>query len=253
MKYEFMATGRIFLPLFAALIIISVVNGLLSYLPIQTPQIIGGAVAIMLIVGIIVLSFVITLQRFRNNLMSSEGYLMMTLPVKTDSIILSKMFTASIWNVASVIVVAISIMTMMMPSVSLPDLISHIRAALERVSLLNFVLYLVEILVLIALSLFSGILMFYACMSLSMLVNKHRGLFTFGAYIVISTVLQIISSVIVAIMVALDMAEIFSFDKFFSSLNTHILLLIIIVIGTALCAVFYFITRYMLKRKLNLQ
>lgn len=253
MKYEFMATGRIFLPLFAALIVISTINGLLTNLPFQAPQIIVGVVSVVLMVGIMVLSFVITLQRFRSNLLSSEGYLMMTLPVKTDSLILSKLFTAAIWSVASLIVVAISIMIMMMSSVNLSDLISSLRNAFEGANLLLFAVYSVEAIVIVSLSLFAWILMLYTCMSLSMLVNKRRGLLTFGAYIVISIVLQIIFAVVVAVLIALDAKDLLSFIMFPNSFGIHIILLIIITAGLALCSAFYFITRYMLKRKLNLQ
>ena len=81
MKYEFMATGRTFLPLFAALILVSIVNRLLSSLGLNVPSAIGTVVSVILMVGVAVVTLLITLQRFRNNLLSNEGYLMMTLPV----------------------------------------------------------------------------------------------------------------------------------------------------------------------------
>ena len=41
MKYEFMATGRVFLPLFAALLIISAINRLFQNLDLRAPAVIG--------------------------------------------------------------------------------------------------------------------------------------------------------------------------------------------------------------------
>jgi hypothetical protein len=257
MKYEFMATGRVFLPLFAALILISLVNKLLSYLPVDAPQIIGTIISVILMVGIIVLTLVITVQRFRSNLMSNEGYLMMTLPVSTDRLILSKMFVASIWTVASGIVVIISIMIMAMSSISFADLAKAFRPIGEYIaaSPARSTVYIIEIVVMIAVSVFSGILMLYTCLALSMLVNKRRGLFSFGAFIVITTAMQIIVTL-------LGVAGVVFYLPSFQTLSIYDLdveglvqtvFLIWLVLEAAFGAAFYFITRFMLKNRLNLQ
>ena len=255
MKYEFMATGRIFLPLFAALIVISVVNRLLSYLSTDTPQIIGTVISVILMVGIFVLTLILTLQRFRNNLLSNEGYLMMTLPVSADRIILSKMFVSAIWIAVSSIVVAASIMIMAMGSFSFSDLVIVLKSFFESFSVpaAQLAAYIIELIFIIALSLFSGILLLYTCMSLSMLVNKRRGLFTFGAFVVITTAMQIISSVLIAVGVALDLQNIFDFSRLNGFAFSQIVILLYLVIDAALCVIFYFVTRFMLKNRLNIQ
>jgi len=255
MKYELMATGRVFLPLFAALLIISLVNSLLSTLPVHAPQVIGIIVSVILIIGIAVLTLILTIQRFWNNLLSSEGYLMMTLPVKADSLILSKLFTAAIWNIASAIVVTLSILIMSITAVSLTDIVGFIRAFFERISLPNihFVVYVIEVLAAVALSTFTGILLLYACMSLSMLVNKRRGLVAFGAYIAITTVGQMLFVLFISIIIALGRVEVFSISHQSTFRQIQFVTLSTIAIEIIICAVFYFATRYMLKRRLNLQ
>jgi len=257
MKYEFMATGRIFLPLFAALIIISIVNRLLSILGLNTTSVsvIGTVVSVILMAGIAVLTFILTLQRFRNNLLSSEGYLMMTLPAKTDSLILSKLFVSAIWIVASVVVVTVSIMILAMTSFDFSDLVALIRNLIEllpRFSI-RYVIYTAEALIGIVVSLFSGVLLLYACLSLSMLVDKRRGLFAFGAYIVITTALQIIGAIIAGIAAALNITDLFDFSSWSTFGQVQLVILLILLADVILCAAFYFVTRYMLKRRLNLQ
>ena len=255
MKYEFMATGRIVLPFFAALVVISIVNRLLAALPVSTPAIIGTIVSVILIVGIAVLTLILTLQRFRNNLLSNEGYLMMTLPVCTDRIILSKLFVASIWSAASFIVVMLSILIMALTDFDFSELITFIRGIYELFASnpLHSVIYVIEFTVIAALTLFAGILMLYACMSLSMLVNKRRGLFTFGAFVVISTSLQILFAIVGSIAVFLDI------NVWFNNLDlaqfglSQVVIINVLVIEAVLCALFYLITRYMLKNRLNLQ
>ena len=255
MRYEFKATGRVFLPLLAALLILSLVNKLLSYLPVDAPQVIGTVVSVILMVGIMVLTFIITLQRFRNNLLSSEGYLMMTLPVKTDSLILSKMFVAAIWSVASALVVIISIMIMAVSEFNFSDIIEFFRniGGLIRISPAATVAYTIEAIIGIALSLFAGILLLYACMSLSMLVNKRRGLFTFGAFIVITTAIQVVSTALIAVGAVLGVNGWLNSSSISLFWQIQLVVIILLLLEAAMCAVFYFITRYMLKNRLNLQ
>ena len=255
MRYEFKATGRVFLPLLAALLILSLVNKLLSYLPVDAPQVIGTVVSVILMVGIMVLTFIITLQRFRNNLLSSEGYLMMTLPVNTDSLILSKMFVAAIWSVASALVVIISIMIMAVSEFNFTDVVEFFRNIGEifKIPPAELVAYAIDALIGIALSIFAGTLLLYACMSLSMLVNKRRGLFTFGAFIVITTAIQIISTVLIAIGAAIGINDWLNLSNISLFWQIQLVITVLLLFEAAMCAVFYFITRYMLKNRLNLQ
>lgn len=257
MKYEFMAMGRVFLPLFAALIVVSIVNRILASLPALAPVTIGMVLLGILIASIAVLTLILTLQRFRNNLLSNEGYLMMTLPVSTDRLILSKLFVAAIWSAASTFIVTLSILIMTMTSDVWRVISDVFKQILELIALEPFTtfVYAVEIPVLSAITIFSGILMLYACMSLSMLVNKRRGLFTFGAFIVISTVLQTLFAVALSIIQSLKIDE--WFERTFSDLSdfalSQVVMSIYLVITLGLCAGFYYITRFMLKNRLNLQ
>jgi len=255
MKYEFKATGRVFLPLLAELLILSLVNKLLSYLPVEAPQVIGTVISVILMVGIMVLTFVITLQRFRNNLLSNEGHLMMTLPVKTDCIILSKMFVAAIWSVVSALVVIISIVIIAVSEISLSDIIEFFRyiGGLIRVSPAATVAYTIEAIIGLALSLFAGILLLYACMSLSMLVNKRRGLFTFGAFIVITTAVQVVSTALIAIGAVLGVNGWLNSSSISLFWQIQLVVIVLLLLEAVMCAVFFFITRHMLKNRLNLQ
>lgn len=255
MKYEFMATSRVFLPLFGALLIISVVNRLFESFNLTTPAVIGVVLSVIIIIGICVLTLILTLQRFRNNLLSNEGYLMMTLPVKTDSLILSKLFVASIWGVASFIIVMVAIMIMAMSGINFSDLVEYVRVFFEQIALPTpqFIVYAVEVLVGTILSIFSGILLLYACMALSMLVNRRRGLFTFGAYIVITTAMQTIFAVLAAIVAALHIGDLFNYSSLSFFAQSQVIIILVIVAEAALCAAFYYVTRHMLKNRLNLQ
>jgi len=257
MKYEFMAMGRIFLPLFGALLVISLINGILGSFGLDTPAGIGVAVAVLLIVGIVVITFILIIQRFWTNLLSNEGYLMMTLPVSTDRIILSKLFTATVLSVVSTIVVFCSILLMAAISFDISDIGRGIRYVF---GILPFessqtVILMIQAVIALILSLFTNILLLYACMSLSMLSNRYRWLVAIGAYIAITTALQIIVTVAIAIGVAIGAFG--AFERFLLSFPTfgqiQLFALAIYLFSLALCAAYYFTTRYMLKNRLNLQ
>jgi len=257
MKYEFMAVGRVFLPLFAALIATVLVNRLLGALGMQTPARILIVVSVLLMVGIAVITLVLVLQRFWTNLLSSEGYLMMTLPVSTDRIILSKLFTAAVLYAASTVAVTISILILAGAQINWADMAGAINHffTMSPFTPAQMALMATQALIAVILSVFSGILILYASMSLSMVFNRHRWLAALGAYFVISTALQIITSVVASIGVVSGL-----FDRvgnlFLNSPGpgvVHIVLLTVNVIGAMLCVAFYFITRYMLKNRLNLQ
>ena len=115
-KHEFKATLRIFLPMYALLIVVSLVNKWIRELQ-NTNSAFGGilvVVPIILYVGIIMailfVSIMMLIQRFYKNLLGDEGYLTHTLPVKPWQHITCKLSTSSFWNLMSTIMVTLSIL-----------------------------------------------------------------------------------------------------------------------------------------------
>ncbi|MEG0501998.1 MAG: ABC transporter permease, partial [Cellulosilyticaceae bacterium] len=113
-KYEFKATGRTFLPLYGAILIVALVHRVLgrsSQELFEELNRVGdfatiALVALFMALGVITL--IVTIQRFQKSLLSDEGYLMFTLPVKIRSLIASKMVVATTWVILSGIVGIIS-------------------------------------------------------------------------------------------------------------------------------------------------
>ena len=263
MKYEFRATGRIFLPVYAALIVFSVVSRLLRHSNFDIFGvfdifgILSTVVSVIIMIGIFVVMLVLTIQRFRQNLMSNEGYLMMTLPLRTDSLILSKLIVTAVWAVACFIVVVLAIFILVATRQALEfvvDFIWHFAEAFVsdpfRVALVTF-----EIIAIITLTILSQALLLYACLSLGMLVNRNRLLLSFGAYIAITTALQVAAGVILSTFSALGIGEYINrfFDDYDAFGISQFFVVIIIIVQIVICAIYYAITRYMLKNRLNLQ
>ena len=105
LKYEFKATKRLYFGLYLALALLSVVLGvtfrqehaLAHSTSFQNLEVILMIVYVSVILAIAVLCFVNTIQRFYQNLLGREGYLMHTLPVNENQLILSKLLTSMVW------------------------------------------------------------------------------------------------------------------------------------------------------------
>ena len=69
-------------------------------------------VYVSVILAIAVLCFVNTIQRFYQNLLGREGYLMHTLPVNENQLILSKLLTSMVWVLCSGLVGIVCITVM---------------------------------------------------------------------------------------------------------------------------------------------
>lgn len=118
LKHEFHATARIFIPAYIALLIFSVLTTLVGM--IDTKNVILKLVldiifyayiicAIFLILGAITMAVV----RFYKNLLTTEGYLSFTLPVKVKSLIAAKVIPGVTWIVLTIILCLASVCTVL--------------------------------------------------------------------------------------------------------------------------------------------
>ena len=108
LKYELKATSRVFVPLYIAILVVSIVNGLSLNLEILNIQGLATIVLMCLFISLFVITIVVTIQRFNKNLLKDEGYLMFTLPVSSKYLVLSKYLTSLIWTFLSFIVALLS-------------------------------------------------------------------------------------------------------------------------------------------------
>lgn len=109
LKYEFKATKSLYFGLYLALALLSVVLGIsfrqenarAHSTSFQNLEVILMVLYLSVIFAIAVLCFVSTVQRFYKNLLGREGYLMHTLPVTETQLILSKLLTSMVWVLCS--------------------------------------------------------------------------------------------------------------------------------------------------------
>lgn len=114
MKYEIRSCGRIFFPFYIIVLVFSILGGLFINFDngihdFTFVYLIGMLAAFALFVAAIVLTIVLIVQRFNKSLLGDEGYLMFTLPVSKESLVLSKFLTSLIFIILTVIVSFVSI------------------------------------------------------------------------------------------------------------------------------------------------
>ena len=114
MKYEIKSCGRIFFPFYIVTLVFSILGGLFINFDngvhdFTLVYLIGTLAAFGLFIAAIVLTIVLIVQRFNKSLLGDEGYLMFTLPVRNEALVLSKFLTSLLFIIFTVIVSIVSI------------------------------------------------------------------------------------------------------------------------------------------------
>jgi hypothetical protein len=260
LKYELFATGRVFLPMYAGLLIIS----LFASFSLQTEIVLLNVLTwILLFAGyfaLITITIILLIQRFYKNLLRDEGYLMFTLPVTPSTLIASKLITACIWCIASIIIGAIAILitsrTFVDFSWALRDVFHELSMVLSyfAVPALPFILLAAALLA----QLMLGILHVYFSLAVGQLplFGGYRILGAIATYIVVSIVLQVVA-VGIGMVVALNI-EAFRFLIQPETVDTvwrgvHLFLAGTLVFNLGFGVAAFVGTSLILKKKLNLE
>ena len=209
-----------------------------------------------ILVGMLVVWLLTTLNRFRKGLLGEEGYLMFTLPVTTGRLMGAKLLGASIHLVLTGLVAFLSMFIMVGPDLIRDlmyfDLPAFLGEMLRTTPTLP--LYVVEIVLLSMLNIFSSVLQFYFAMAIGHLSNRHRTLCSVAAYIGISTVVSMLTSLSAGTFLVIDALFLFDLELLFTSeITGHIAMLFALISSVIPCLIYWFGTRYILKNRLNLE
>lgn len=251
-KYELKATGRLFLPVFLSLLVVAVINKLLFLLNLNPgsnfPASLSMVIYVMIMVAMFVMSMIVMMQRFYSNLLSDEGYLMFTLPTKTWKLIASKLVVSIFWIIASLAVAFLSLL-----------ILSDLDLLIEGFHWFynpfepSFYTLTLELLIAGLLTLALGIVLVYASIAIGHLFSKHKILASFGAFIALNTLSQILfvfyyrAAAIAWPLIKLPIPE----EYFVFSM--HFVILYAILFTGLLSAACFAVTNYILSKKLNLE
>lgn len=271
LKHEFRATGRIMLPLVAAELLLSVFAGL-SVRGLSNARSMGVlnvmyvttlSVFFLGLFAVWVVALVLMIQRFYKNLLRDEGYLSMTLPVSVDEHIVAKLIVPFAWFAALAVLSVVALLVLASVSAATSfDLRGIFRAFREGLPVEfgavgggQIFLFCLEFLLVCFLSSCASCLRCYASMAIGCSAADHKLLYSFLAFIGIGTVLSVLrNQFFFGVLPNLDLH---AFDAMTESLRGALLLMHgaiwSVILGLLIvCAIFYFVTRWFLKNKLNL-
>ncbi|MBR0207782.1 MAG: hypothetical protein IJQ43_02650 [Oscillospiraceae bacterium] len=276
MKYDLRSCLRKFAPLWIAALALSVLIGLSFRYVVDIEGGSGGLVTFLLgvlpsmvlfglFVAMAVLALIFVCERFYRGLLGDEGYLMLTLPASAGAHIASKGLTALILEIVSGLVAVLSgflLVTVYRPAGFAEGWVEFWRALGQLKVPSGFPWLIVEGVVLFLVTAAAQTLKIYAAIALGHLAKRHRALWALLSYVGIGFALNILFGIGVSNGLVERLLGFGSSWGFFSAsgeITAHGLGMAAGAIGTAivtelvLCAAFFFLTRYILRKRLNLE
>lgn len=264
LKYEFKGTGRILLPFYGLIIVLAIVTKVFDGIQIYTLGNLGelgmGIVVAAYgstIVAVMVLTMFLIIQRFAKTVYGDEGYLTNTLPVKTSSIIGSKLISAMCWIFFSGIVALLSVFIIAYYNGFFNDFIyawNYWIPQFTSSEVQTFVLFAFEGALVALLSAVSGIMLIYMVISIGQLF-KRKFVGAIGAFIGVSFVMNTITGFFGNLFFEQNMMlNIQTSQEFFGFIDLiHSMIIFALIFTILKILVYFFATNYIMKNKLNLE
>ena len=254
LKYELPAMGRKLLPLYVAWLAASILLGFgvrgfeseSDLLPVLTILL-----YVAVTVAVFVMSIILIIQRYRTSMLGDEAYFNMVLPVTMNEHIANKGLSALIWMSISGVASFVSIFLILLCSGALfdvlPDFLAGIREMIAELGP-EWVLVIVEIFLLGILSSAKSILAIYAAITIGHQAKDHTTLASIGAYIGLSMA----ETVVIGMIVNLGFDDFIKYMMAHNFLSAQLIFLILFIVAAALVTAYFFICKYFMERKLNL-
>lgn len=269
MKHELRATGRVMGPMLLLTLIMAVGGNIATHNLLEANHSMLNFLGTVLLTGfvltlaaMVIVSFALMIQRFYKNLLRDEGYLMMTLPVTAHEHVLSKLLVALIWMAATAVAVVLAMLILLYEQ-EVMHLIAEGFEALRlelrfgdvRVAeyMMDFAACGMELVLLMIAAAVCICLQLYASMAVGHSFTHHKGLMSVVACIVFSIAWNIIQSAVSYLLNLMDMQ---GFRIWMQNLHPttqmHVMLLGTTGLLLIPCALWYAITTYFLKKRLNI-
>lgn len=261
LKYELKSTSRLMGVLYLAVLIVAAIVGFFARGTIwQATQgnaiavVVSGLIYTLLIMTLMIVTVVMILQRFYKNLLKGEGYLMHTLPVPTWMLVASKTISSLIWVLLSIITLIVSVFVLDWCSLPWGDFFKLFQENAGEIilTIVTAVIQIVRI-----------ILLVYTAMAIGAAAKRHKVFYSVLTFIVILIIIAIIGTLtnfnLIEMLngsMAVDDAAIgVSVD---AGKNMAVVGYVKLLAGQCITdaiysVIFFFVTTWFLKNKLNLE
>lgn len=199
MKYEFRSSGRLFILIYAAILAVAFIGGLVVKgdvrVEMSIPFFILCLLYICLIMALIVITIIVIVTRFYKNLLSQEGYLMHVLPVPAWNHVMSKLITAIVWIALAFAVIILSGLLFIAGSGSFEAFNEIFQTDMVREVLDQWGSEIVLTVAAMFICFVRIVLQFYVSMAVGASANRHKVAYSFLIFILSVIVLNIITTV----------------------------------------------------------
>ncbi len=268
LKYEFKSTSRLLGIIYLAILVMSVVIGFSCRSLIQqvfeTPEmytaipstgrivstIIMASIYVILVIALVIITYYFIIERFYKSMLKGEGYLMHTLPVDTWQLVACKTISGFVWSILASVVVILSMLIIIAGGGVWNTFFTQVITELFRV----WHYFNVSVGLIVTASVLSTIrliLTFYVSMAIGGSAKKHKLLYSVVTFIIILVIMRIIAAIGNVDMFTqlmnssfLGGAEAWKLNVYFGKE---------IVWDAIYSAVFFFLSTFFLKRRLNLE
>jgi len=204
LKHEFFASGRSILPMYIFVLLLGVVtrfavNGADKYRVSSLFQVFVGLIVLLFtcsIFAVVVILIVNVVNRFKKNLMSDEGYLMLTLPTSSHKMLWSKLIVAWVWMIVTMLVILLACVILVADQKFLSEAWYEIKMNFSILATyygLNIPLLIGQIISLSFLMYTCSCLMLYACISVSNSFTKFKSFIGLGVFIAFYVIMSLVN------------------------------------------------------------
>lgn len=263
-KYDFEASCRIFLLIYGIIAFLTVLGKIIFTLApegLENAPLLSVLIPtyILLIVGLIAGFQIFLVVQFYRSYFTDEGYLYNTLPVKPWQLIASKLLVDVLLSMLGMLVLVLCCLILLAGN-PMEELMTHTDEIMEILQMLfgltpgSIIFY---VLLYFPVSYFSSFLMCFASIALGQVIlPKHKVLGAFVSYMIYYVVMQAVTTIPVFAFTFSSTSKLLASgnDNFISWMNNFYHFIYFFSFGLALvcCVVFFFITNYIMEKKLNL-
>ncbi len=264
-KYDFIPLLRLLLPAYLVLFGVALINRVIQlFESIAAPtesfsviyQMLFSSSIVLYCIGIsvcTVMTLIVCAIRFYQALYSNEGYLNNTLPVTPSQHIFAKLLSSLIFCAFSVVTIFLSfiVLTFGELNVEIFKAIGYLLNKALVADAANTFMFTIEIIIAIVFGYISMLLLLFMCVSIGQLANKRKILLSVGVFFGIYTIGQF-GATALSIGFALSGSVVHKWieenpAQFFQGVLVILFAAEIVVSFTG-----YFLSRYLLTKKLNL-
>lgn len=264
-KHEFLAVLRLWLPMQIILMAVALFGRVIQFFETDTQayDIVFGSATVIYVLALftsLMLTLIFGIVRFYKNLFTCEGYLSFTLPVNATQHVLVKTLVAGASMMGTVLVAFLSFMLFSAGEVfaeAMKAIGYLIKLFSSEFGVGNTIAYVIEGILFVAAYILMMYLLYYACIALGQTFKKNRVIGAVGVYFIYYAITQVFGTILVIICTFLADSGLFqAIGEFIDAqpeLSVHLILCSLLLWSALFAAIYFFIIRWVIRNKLNLE